>query len=271
LSLLDSRAHFLTHAWVNRHLLLMMMKRTLNARYKNSVFGIAWIVINPMIKLTIYTLVFHSILNIKWGSQEQTGPQFALYIYIGMIVFSLFSESMLVAPHVLISHRNMIKKIDFPIEILPWVHFCAAVCDAVVGFVIWTFAYFIVNGIPPITIFLLPIIFLPFLLITMGLNWIISASSVFVKDINQLTQFAIAALLFLSPIFYPLSAVPGVLHTLMLVNPLSFEIEMLRGILIEGMTPSWSHYAIYLGIGMAIYGLGYRWYRSVQDEFADVL
>lgn len=268
---MGSRAPFLSHVWVNRHLLAMMVKRAVTSRYKNSLFGVAWIVINPLIKLSIYTLVFHQILNVKWGTQEQTGPQFALYIYIGMIAFSVFSESMLAAPHVIISHRNMIKKIDFPIEILPWVHFFTAVCDALIGFTIWILAYFIINGVPPVTVLLLPIVFLPFLLITMGLNWIVTASCVFVKDLTQIVQFGITALLFISPIFYPLSAVPGFLRSLMLLNPLSFEIEMLRGILIDGVIPPLSYYAMYLAIGIALYYLGYRYYKSVQDEFADVL
>lgn len=268
---MGSRAPFLSHVWVNRHLLAMMVKRAVSSRYKNSFIGVAWLVINPLIKLSIYTLVFHQILNVKWGAQEQTGPQFALYIYIGMIAFNVFSESMLAAPHVIVAHRNMIKKIDFPIEILPWVHFCTAVCDALIGFGIWLLAYLVINGMPYVTVLLLPLVFLPFLLITMGLNWMISASSVFIKDVNQMVQFGVAALLFISPIFYPLSAVPGFLHSVMLLNPLSFEIEMLRAILLDGAIPSIRYYLAYLAVGITLYYLGYRSYKSVQDEFADVL
>jgi lipopolysaccharide transport system permease protein len=268
---MTTRFSSLSHVWVNRYLLKMMVKRAINSRYKNSFFGFAWFVINPLIKLSIYTLVFHQILNVKWGNQEQTGPQFALYIFIGMIAFNLFSESMLAAPHVIASHRNMIKKIDFPIETLPWVHFFAAVCDAFIGLAIWLIACSLINGIPPITALLLPVVLLPFLLIIMGLNWIVSAYSIFVKDLAQMVQFGVGALLFLSPIFYPLSSVPGFLHTLMLLNPLSFEIEMLRGILLDGVSPSFAYYSIYLVIGIAIYFLGYRSYKSIQDEFADVL
>jgi len=268
---MHSRLPSFSHIWVNRNLLVMMVKRAVSSRYKNSYMGIAWLVIYPLIKLSIYTLVFHRILNVKWGNQEQTGPQFALYIYIGLIAFNFFSESLMAAPHVIISHRNMIKKIDFPIEILPWVHFCTAVCDALIGFGIWLLAYLVINGIPHVSVLLLPLVFLPFLLITMGLNWMIAASSVFVKDVNQMVQFGVAALLFISPIFYPLSAVPGFLHSVMLLNPLSFEIEMLRSILLDGVMPSMSYYAIYLMVGLALYYLGYRSYKSVQDEFADVL
>jgi lipopolysaccharide transport system permease protein len=268
---MGSRASSLSHVWLNRHLLGMMTARALNARYKNSLMGVAWLIIYPLIKLSMYTFVFHRILNVKWGAQEQTGPQFALYIYIGMIAFNVFTETMLAAPHVILAHRNMIKKIDFPIEILPWVHFCTAVCDSLISFGIWLLAYFIINGVPPITVLLLPIIFLPFLLIIMGLNWMIAASSVFVKDVNQLVQVCASVLLFISPIFYPLSAVPSFLHPVILLNPLSLEIEMLRSILLDGVIPSMSFYAAYLTVGLVIYYLGYRSYKAVQDEFADVL
>lgn len=254
-----------------RVLIRMFISRDLSARYKNSWMGLLWLILNPLFMLSIYTLVFQHILGVKWGPQPSSGVSFALSLYLGLVVFNLFAESLQAAPMVLRVHANLIKKVRFPILILPTIPVAVALCDAMLGLMIWLIIHLLVQGIPPLTIAYLPIVILPFLLFVMGLCWFISSVSVYVRDTTQLIRFAMTGLLFLSPIFFPLEAMPASLKTILSFNPLAIEIDMLRGIMVEGIAPTWDIYAGFLTFGALTYLAGYHWFTLTRDGFTDVL
>lgn len=254
----------------------MFIARDLQARYKNSWGGLLWLVIQPIIMLSIYTLVFQHILGVKWGTPSPTNPNtssvdFALNLYLGLVAFNIFSESLQSAPSVLRAHSNLIKKVRFPIRILPTIPVGLALCDAALGLGIWLVVYVFALGPPPLTALYLPLVLLPLILFIMGLCWLIASLSAYMRDITQIVRFVVTGLLFLSPIFFPLQSMPADLQTILSFNPLAIEIEMLRGIMISGVTPAWESYLGFLGLSAVVYLAGYYWFELTSDGFVDVL
>ena len=255
----------------DRKILLMFIMRDLKSRYKNSWGGLIWLLIQPIILLVIYTVVFQKILGVKWGSQSSGGIDFALNLYLGLLVFNFFSESIQAAPSVLRNHSNLIKKVCFPIRILPAISVGTSLCDALIGIAVWLVIYSLVMGLPHLTALYLPLVILPLILLAMGLCWIIASLSVYMRDINQMVRFVLMGLLFLSPIFFPLNLMPGDLQVMLSFNPLAIEIEMLRGIMISGIAPAWDSYLSFLLFSSIIYCAGFYWFELTKDGFVDVL
>lgn len=254
-----------------RALLRMFISRDLRSRYKNSWIGLLWLILNPIVMLSIYTLVFQHILGVKWGTQASGSVDFALNLYLGLVVFNLFAESLQAAPSVLRAHANLIKKVRFPIRILPTIPVAVALCDATLGLSIWLIIHLFVQGMPPLSTIYLPLVLLPFVLFVTGLCWIISSLSVYVRDTTQLIRFVITGLLFLSPIFFPLQSMPVSMQTILSFNPIAIEIEMLRGIMVAGITPAWGSYIGFLAFSVLTYFAGYHWFTLTSDGFVDVL
>lgn len=264
------------HPLQDRKLLRMFIMRDLQGRYKNSWGGLLWLVIQPIIMLSIYTLVFQHILGVKWGTQSASGANasgvnFALNLYLGLLVFNIFSESLQAAPTVLRAHSNLIKKVRFPIRILPSIPVGLALCDAALGLVIWLVIYVFALGLPPLTALYLPLVLLPLILLVMGVCWLIASLSAYMRDITQIVRFVVTGLLFLSPIFFPLQSMPADLQAILSFNPLAIEIEMLRGIMIGGVAPAWRSYLGFLALSMVVYCAGYYWFELTSDGFVDVL
>ena len=255
----------------DRKLIAMFYMRDLRARYKSSWGGLLWLVLNPVIMLSIYTLVFHRILGVKWGVQETGGIGFALNLYLGLLVFNIVSDSLMAAPHVIRSHANLIKKVRFPTTILPIVPVGLALSDALVGLAIWFLVYVVINGLPPMTALALPIVLLPIVLLATGLSWIVSSLAVYIRDVAQVVRFAVTGLLFLSPVFFPLKAMPQDLQRILSLNPIAIEIEMLRGILMGGVWPDVGTYLIFLLGCILTYAIGYAWFEVTRDGFSDVV
>jgi len=256
--------------------LRMFIMRDLQARYKNSWGGLLWLVIQPLIMLSIYTLVFQHILGVKWGTQSASdangsGVDFALNLYLGLLVFNIFSESLQAATTVLRTRSNLIKKVRFPIRLLPSIPLGLALCDAALGLVIWFVIYVFAIGFPPLSALYLPLVLLPLILFVMGLCWLIASLSAYMRDITHIVRFVVTGLLFLSPIFFPLHSMPADLQAILSLNPLAIEIEMLRGIMIGGIAPAWGSYLGFLSLSVVVYCAGYYWFELTSDGFVDVL
>ena len=254
----------------------MFVARDLQARYKNAWGGLLWLVLQPLIMLSIYTLVFQHILGVRWGTQHSSSPNasgvdFALNLYLGLVVFNIFAESLQAAPTVLRAHSNLIKKVRFPIRILPTIPVGLSLCDAALGLAIWLVVYVFVLGLPPVTALYLPLVLLPLILFVLGLCWIVASLSAYMRDITQIVRFGVTGLLFLSPIFFPLQSLPMDLQVLLSFNPLAIEIEMLRGIMMGGVAPAWGSYLGLLSMSVAVYLAGLYWFELTKDGFVDVL
>ena len=178
--------------------------------------------------LAVYTFVFSVVFKTRWHSGIDSKTQFALMLFAGLLIFNLFSECINKAPSIIISNVNFVKKMVFPLEALPWVILGSAFVHMIISFAVWLVFFLLFFGIPPVTILLFPVILLPLVLLTIGISWFLASIGVYMRDISQIIGIVTTVLLFLSPIFYPLSALPQKYHTLFVLNPLTPVIEQAR-------------------------------------------
>ena len=257
--------------WNNRNLLQTLIVREVSGRYRGSVLGILWSFFNSVFMLVVYTFVFSVVFKARWGGTEGSKAEFALVLFVGLLVFNLFAECIARAPSLILANTNYVKKVIFPLEILPWVVFGAAFFHAVVSFLAWILFYLVIFGLPHLTLFLFPLLLLPLCLLILGLSWFLAALGVFLRDIPQVVGILITVLMFVSPIFYPISAIPDKYHVVLYMNPLTVIIESARNTLVWGKQPDWLLFGICLSGSALVAWLGFAWFQKTRKGFADVL
>jgi lipopolysaccharide transport system permease protein len=257
--------------WRNRGLVKASIKREVLGRYRGSVMGILWSFLNPLFMLTVYTFVFSVVFKARWNAGSESKTEFALVLFAGLIVFNLFAECINRAPSLIVGNQNYVKKVVFPLEILPWVGLGAALFHSAVSLGVWLVAYFIFFGFPHATMLYLPLILLPFCLLIMGLSWALASLGVYLRDVGQFIGLLTTVLMFLSPIFYSASALPQAYRTLLYMNPLTPVIEQTRNALFWGKAPDFAMLGIYVISTSLIAWLGFAWFQKTRKGFADVL
>lgn len=257
--------------WNNRSLTVALIRRDVLGRYRGSILGILWSLFNPIFMLAVYTFVFSVVFNARWSVAGESKAQFALVLFAGLIIFNLFSECVNRAPSLILSNTNYVKKVIFPLEILPMVTFGTAFFHALVSFFVWLLFSFVVVGLPPATILLFPLTLLPLTFLTLGLSWLLASLGVYLRDINQLVGIVTSTLMFLTPIFYPISAIPENYHPLIYSNPLAVIIEQVRDLLIFGVSLNWSTFGLITLLSMLFAWFGFAWFQKTRKGFADVL
>lgn len=258
--------------WVNRRLVFNLSKREVLGRYKGSYIGIFWSFLVPLMMLGVFTFVFGEIFQARWGAREDAGSlDFAVALFAGLLLYNFFSECVGRAPALVVSNANYVKKVVFPLEILTLVTLAAAFFHLLAGYVIllllmalssWTFSWHLV---------LVPVLLFPFCLMIVGITWALSAFGVFLRDVGQLIGPVLTAMMFLSPIFYPLSSVAERFQWIYQLNPLTFIIEQVRGVLLYGQMPDWSGLLSYTAVSALVAFLGFAVFQKTRKGFADVL
>jgi lipopolysaccharide transport system permease protein len=268
-----SPREMVTSFWRNRSLIYALSKREVVGRYRGSYFGILWSFINPLFMLTIYTFVFSVIFKARWNEQSDSKIEYALILFAGLLVFNLFSECITKAPSLIMSNVNYVKKVVFPLEILPWVNLYSALFHGLIGLIVWLLAYYIFLGAHHLTMFYLPVVILPLCLIVLGLSWILASLGVYLRDIGQFIGIVVTALMFLSPIFYPLSSLTAKYQLLMLLNPLTIPVQFTRDFLFFGGLSDLSAMLLllYWVTSLLIGCFGFFWFQKTRKGFADVL
>lgn len=261
----------LRSAWSHRSLVAALTAREIAARYKGSMLGVLWAVLLPLLMLGTYTLVFSVVFGARWPSLGGSKGEFALVLFAGLLVFNLFAECINRAPTLVLQNASYVKKVVFPLEVLPVVTLAAALFNAGLSYLVWQVFAFFVFGTPPWTVLLLPLLLLPVCLLTLGLSWMAAALGVYMRDLAQLTTVLTGALMFLSPIFYPTSALPASYQPLLALNPLAGVIEAVRNALLWGKLPDiWTYIVQLLGSAVIAWaGLGF--FQRMRKGFADVL
>jgi lipopolysaccharide transport system permease protein len=257
--------------WRNRNLVRSLVHREVVGRYRGSLMGILWSFFNPIFMLLVYTFVFSVVFKARWNAGSDSKTEFALVLFAGLLVFNLFSECFNRAPSLILSNVNYVKKVVFPLEILPWVALGSALFHAGISLIVWLFAYIFFIGIPSVTIFWLPLVLLPLLLFTMGVSWCLASLGVYLRDVSQLTGMVTTTLLFLSPIFYPATALPEKYREIMYINPITQSIETARDVLYWGKSPSVIALVGAVACSGLIAWLGFVWFQKTRKGFADVL
>lgn len=267
----SSPLSMLTSYWGNRNLIFALAKREVIGRYKGSFLGMLWSLFNPILMLAVYTFFFSTIFKARWPGGSESKTEFALVLFAGLLIFNFFAECLGRAPTLVLGNPNYVKKVVFPLEIMAFVLVGAAGFHFVVSLVVWIFFYLIFFGVPTLHIFYLPFILIPLVFFTLGFIWILASLGVYLRDVNQIVAAAIPALMLLSPVFFPISALPEQMHIFFQLNPMTFLIEQTRGVLIWQKGVEWDHWFMQTIISVGFAWIGYAWFQKTRKGFADVV
>lgn len=260
-----------TNLWRHRELIKQFTKREVIGRYRGSYLGILWSFINPLLMLVVYTFVFSVVFKARWSLESSSKTEFALILFCGITAFNMFAEIVTRAPGLILSNANYVKKVVFPLEILPVVVLGSALIHAGISLSILTIGLVVLQGAFYWTITFLPLVLLPLMLLSLGLGWFFASLGVFLRDVGHIIGVAVQVLMFLSPIFYPVSAIPVEVQFFYHINPLTYVVEDMRRIMIWGQLPNWG----WLILGTILSGLvailGHAWFQKTRGGFADVL
>lgn len=256
--------------WRHRSLVLELTKREFSGRYRGSFGGVVWSFVQPLFLLTVYTVAFGVILKSRWGFSGGTAD-YALMLFAGLIVFNAFSEVLSKSSTLIIDNPNFVKKVVFPLELLPVISVATALIHAFIGIVVWFLGYALLFGVPKMTAILFPLVLACFVPVLLGLGWLLSSIGVVMKDIGQLTAMLNHTLLFLTPIFYSIEAAPPLLQNLLMLNPLTFVVEQFRLVLFYGQLPMLSGLAIYFALASLFAWASLILFRRLRPGFADMV
>jgi lipopolysaccharide transport system permease protein len=264
---------FLKKIYHYRYLLTQMTKRDIVSRYRGSLFGAIWAFINPLLMLTVYTFVFSVVFKVRWGETgvEESRLDAAIILFSGLIVFNLFADIMNRAPYLILSNTSYVKKLIFPLELLPLVSIGSVLFHTALSLLALFLTQILLRGYLHVTILFLPLVLLPLLLAGLGVSWLLSALTVYIRDIAQMTGFVTTILLFMSAVFFPITAMPAKYQLILYLNPLALIVSESRKILAFGQYPDWNIFILTLSYGTLIALIGYWWFQKARKGFADVL
>lgn len=257
--------------WRNKGLIRNLTYREVVGRYKGSMLGILWSLLTPLVMLSVYTFVFSVVFKVRWNVQSTSHVEFGLVLFAGLLVFNLFSECIGRSPGLVLANANYVKKVIFPLEVLPWALLGSALFQFCVSFVVWLIAYSALVGVPHWTVLLGPLVIAPFALFVIGVSWALAALGVFLRDVGQLIGLVIQVLMFMTPIFYPASSLPLPLRTVMYMNPLTPVISMMRDVMYWGRMPSAIEWVSNCVLSLLVASLGFAWFQKTRKGFADVI
>ena len=250
---------------------LQLVRRDIASRYQGSLGGYIWAIVVPVLMLAIYSFVFGFVFPSRWGASGDDTAPFVLQLFAGLLVFTIFSESVVRAPELILAHANFVKRVVFPLELLPCMTVVSAIFSAIVQFIVFSIFCVIWLGQLPISALSYPLVLLPVILFTLGTTFLLSALGVYIRDVKQAVGLLVTAMMFLSPIFYPLSAVPEAWQWWVGFSPLAQSIEQTRTVMLAANWPALSGLVYGLGIGGVVAAAGVAFFSWTQKGFADVL
>lgn len=266
------RLSFFNSLAKNRELLWRLSEREITGRYRGSVLGWGWSLVNPVLMLGVYTLVFSTVFKAQWGNVADSGPLgFAVNLFAGLITFTIFAECANQAPTLILSNANYVKKVIFPLELLGAVTVATAVFHALTSMIVLLAFELIALQAIPITVLFIPIVWLPLALGCLALSWILSALGVFIRDLSQVINVSVSMLMFLSAVFYPLSALPPKIAGVLRFNPLALVVEQSRKVLVDGSLPNATFLLAWIAGMLIVCEISYRLFRKAGRGFGDVI
>jgi lipopolysaccharide transport system permease protein len=265
-------AAFAGHLWRERGLIAQFTRREVEGRYRSSILGLAWSFINPLVLLLVYTFVFGVVLKQRWGGVNSGGlAGFGLVLFAGMIAFGIFSECATRAPGLIVSTPNYVKRVVFPLELLPLSVLGSALFHALVSLVMLLAVYVTLGGTPRLSWLLIPVVLLPIIFISLGLLWALSSLGVFLRDLGYTVALITQVLFFVTPIFYPIEAIPPAFQAVVRYNPLASGVEALRSVIFTGTVVHPTALLVSGGVGVVMMLVGYAWFMRTRRAFGDVI
>lgn len=263
----------LASLWTNGRLLRDLTWREISGRYRGSMLGIGWSILQPLLMLAVYTFVFSVVFGAKWSAVGSPGNKFdfALFVFVGVLLHGILAEAITRAPGLVVANANYVKKVIFPIDILPATLVGAAGFHALVATGILLASVVLLGGGLHWTVLWLPLLVLPLLAMALGLAWLLAALGVFLRDIGQVTGVLASILMFLAPVFYPVSALPDALEAWIYLNPLTYVIEQARAVIFAGVAPGPLGLVLFYAVSLAVAQFGYWTFQKSRHGFSDVL
>ena len=257
----------------NKGLLIQMVRRNVAARYKGSVLGLLWSFVQPLMMLAVYTFVFGIVFKARWGIEgvSENGVSFSIIMFCGMAVFNIFSESVNTSAGVVTGNPSYVKKVIFPLEILPLSTVLSTLIFGLAWFALLLAGMFAFTHQIYWTTLLLPVTLIPLLLFTSGIAFFVASLGVYLRDVQQIIGVVTQILFFMTPIFYPISVVPQRLRWILEYNPLSPVVEETRKMILFGRLPDWKVCALCFIVSFIVFQLGLAWFAKTKKGFADVL
>lgn len=255
----------------HRNLLWELVRRDVLGRYRGANFGIFWSLLSPFLMLVVYTLAFGYILKSRWPGATDNMADFAMLLFIGLIVHGFFAECLTRSPNLIVSNPNLVKRIVFPLELMPMVVTISAMFHACMNILVFLLINFLLREQLPAGALLLPLVFLPLAIGVLGMGWLLSALGVYLRDISQVAGVVATAMLFLSSAIVPVETLPAEFQIVFKLNPLTFIIDQARELLFWGRTPDWLGLMTY-GLGASVFAVfGYMVFQKTRKGFADVI
>lgn len=262
----------LLQLWKYRGLILQFSRREILRRYRGSFLGLVWAFVQPLLMLAVYTFVFSVIFEAKWGQEiDQSRLSFAMALFTGILTFNIIGDTVNASPTLIFSNPNFVKKVVFPLEILPLVKLIESMIYSFFGMSVLIAAQVLETHHLHWTLIFLPLVWLPVALFSLGWSYFIASLGVFIRDIGSVTHVAVTMLFFLSPIFYPLSAIPENLRLYCRLNPIAVFVQDSRRVILWGQMPDWPGFWICFFISLAVFVLGFAWFMKTKHAFADVM
>lgn len=257
----------------HRNLLLQLLKRNIAVRYRGSSLGLVWSFAQPLMMLAVYTFVFGVVFKARWGtgSFNDSNAAFPLIMFCGMAVFNIFSESVNNCSTLIVGNPGFVKKVIFPLEILPMAAVLTSLVFGLAWFLLLLLGVGLFLGDLSWTVFLLPVTLVPLLLFTTGIALLVASLGVYLRDVQQIVGIITQILFFMTPIFYPITLVPEKIRWVLQINPLSAMVEQTREMLLYGRTPNWLVCLGLLVLSGIVFQLGLAWFSKTKKGFADVL
>lgn len=255
----------------NNYLLRQLVKKDIKQRYQGSVLGMLWSFIVPVLMLVIYTFVFSVIFQAKWDINTDDKYQFALVLFCGLSAFNMFSEVLNRSTMLIASNANYVKKVIFPLEILPVMVTCSALFNCVISFGILIVAKFVIYRNVSPTLYMIFLAMIPLIILSVGVGLLVSALSVYLKDIGNFVSVFVTILMYVSPVFFPLASVPESFRKVCEINPMTYIIENFRNVVFYGTSLNWKFFGISCLASVIIYLLGKAVFMRAKEGFADVL
>lgn len=261
------------HFWNDRKLIAQLVRRDVLGRYKGSMVGLAWSFLYPVLMLVVYTFVFTVVFETRWPGAlaGESKAHFALVMFVGVLCHGFFAEVLMKAPVTVIGNANYVKRVVFPLEALGFTLVGSAAFHCVVGLLILLGARVAAEGMLPLTVLWLPVVLAPLACFALGAAWLFAALGVFVRDIGQIAGVLATLMMFLAPVFYPVSALPEGMRSWMQLNPITVPIEQARRVLFAGQAPEALPMLAYTAVALVAMAAGYAVFQTLRRGFADVL
>lgn len=255
----------------HRTLIWQLAKRDVIGRYRGSVFGLLWSFFNPLLMLAVYTFFFTAVFNARWHVGSPRKSEFAVALFVGLIVHTFFAECASKSPNLVVGNASYVKRIIFPIEILPVVTTLSAMFHALISLCVLAGFILILNGAIPVTFLYFPVVFIPLAIVATAAGWLLSALGVYLRDIAQTVGIIIMIMMYTSPLFFPIEAMPEKFRSWLYINPMTLLMTQAREVMLWGHAPDFMAIGRYTAGASVAAWICFAWFQKARRGFADVL